>query len=72
MHPKLRFAVAAIKSQLGPKWFEEPDSPDQPGFYIAKEVLREILAAPVFIHPQDNELLAFIDGEMHRTPIVVN
>ena len=32
-------------------------------------MVHKSLGAPVFIHTQDNELLAFIDGEMHRADI---
>lgn len=65
MHPKITKALQVVVYVYGQNWFRDPN------FYDAKKMLRDRLKAAVFIHPQDNEMLAFIDGEMHRTPIVV-
>jgi len=63
MSAKLDKAIGAMHYMFGSRWFEDEK------FYRAKESLRGRLGGPVFIHPQDNELLAFIDGEMHRADI---
>jgi len=63
MHPKISKALQATNFVFGKNWFQDPN------FYDAKAMIRSRIGALVFIHPQDNELLAFIDGEMHRAAI---
>ena len=69
MRPSLNDALHLVRLHLGVKWYSEPANHKADGFYRAKDYLHGILGGLVFIHPQDNELLAFIDGEMHRADI---
>ena len=70
MCPSLNDALHLVRLHLCVKWYSEPADHKADGFYRAKDYLRGILGGLVFIHPQDNELLAFVSGKMHRAAIV--
>ncbi len=65
----LRNARRLVEAKFGKGWYREPRNPNDNGFYRAKEFLRDYLGCIVMTHQDDNELLAFIDGEMQSVAI---
>jgi len=75
MRPSLNDALHLVRLHLGDNWYAEPADHKADGFYRAKVFLRGILGGLVIIHDNkdsiysNGEILAFIDGEMHRADI---
>lgn len=69
MSQSLIQALSEVKARLGGRWHKEPASHNEPGFYRAKAMLRQSLGCCVIIHPQDNQVMAFINGEMQKAKI---